>query len=455
MNTWVMGMIRLNSWIAKEQNVEHSSRGVRKIRLNSQVVKEQTLNTRAILCGISVVVLGVTAAGTKILAQEETGAILTDLVNEKISVNVGAGLRASVRLNENEADGNHWSEDINLDNMRIYLSAKAYEFIGFELNTDIGNAQGFEDPTSAFEEAGNLRLVDAVGKLEFHDLFNVWLGRFLPPSDRSNLSGPFYLNAWDFPFVQFGYPNIFQGRDDGVAVWGQYTKEGNLEWQLKWQLGVFEGFEGRGAGEPNKEDNLMYSGRLVLNLLDPEPGYYNSSTYYGDKDILALGFAVMHQKHAVGTRAAPEDFTGFNFDFLFEKKLTADLVGEVGGLTDGVLSLEAAYYDFDDNDAASVDPLGEFTPVARQGESYFLLVSYLIPTQMGYGVVQGRLQPFFRYQDYRRSNKVVGALEEGYDVGINYLVSGHNARFTLAYQQRDRARANKLDTVLFGAQLQF
>jgi len=41
----------------------------------------------------------------------------------------------------------------------------------------------------------------------------------LPPSDRSNLSGPFFINGWDYPFVS-NYPNVFEGRDDGVAYWG-------------------------------------------------------------------------------------------------------------------------------------------------------------------------------------------------------------------------------------------
>jgi hypothetical protein len=416
------------------------------------------LSTRFVLCCVFLSTL-LFFPRHRLSAQEETAEPEADALNvedplnielgEKLSVNVGVGMRTSLRFGEKEAAGDNWSKDINLDNMRLYLSGAALGFIGFELNTDIGNAQGFEDGTTTFEEAGNLRVLDAVGKLDFHDYFKVWFGRLLPPSDRSNLSGPFYLNAWDFPYVQFGYPNIFQGRDDGVSGWGQAG-----EGKFKWQFGVFEGFEGRGVGEPNDEDNLMYSGRLVLNLLDPEPGYYNQSTYYGEKDILAFGVAGMHQTDAVGTAADPEDFTGYSFDFLFEKNFE-DF---------GVLTLEAAYYDFDDNGASVQDPNGVFTPLARQGESWFVLVGYLLPQEIGYGRVMGRLQPFFRYLDYRRSKKGkaaltalgLGALEEGFDAGLNYILDGHNARFTMQYQQRDRGRSqSKLDTILVGTQLQF
>ena len=383
---------------------------------------------------------------------------LNAALGDKLSLKVGAGIRSSFRMGENEGDGNNWGTDTNLDNARLYFSGSAFDFLRMELNTDVGNAQGFEDPSSTFEEAGNMRILDMIGKVELHDYFNVWIGRMLPPSDRSNLSGPYYLNAYDFPYVQFSYPNIFQGRDDGISYWGQF-KEG----LFKWQLGVFEGFTGRGAGEPNDEDNLLYTGRLTLNLLDPEPGYYNSSTYFGDKDVLAFGVAGMHQRDAVGTQADPRDYTGFSLDFLFELPLTEERVGKISGLTDGVFTLESAYYDFDLDDAAEVDPAGNFTPLGSQGESYFVLVSYLVPYQIGYGPMQGRPQPFFRYLDYRRSTQGKaalsalnqGALEEGFDAGMHYVIDGHNAKFTLAYQQRDRGRGqNKLDTVLMGIQLQ-
>ncbi len=39
--------------------------------------------------------------------------------------------------------------------------------------------------------------------------------------------------------------------------------------------------------------------RLVANLLDPEPGYYNASTYYGEKNIAAIGFSLTDQHDAV------------------------------------------------------------------------------------------------------------------------------------------------------------
>lgn len=62
----------------------------------------------------------------------------------------------------------------------------------------------------------DIRVLDGIAKFQFNDLVNIRAGRLLPPSDRSNLSGPYYLNAVDYPFVQ-NYPAIFAGRDNGAA----------------------------------------------------------------------------------------------------------------------------------------------------------------------------------------------------------------------------------------------
>lgn len=394
-------------------------------------------------------------------AQEESddGPNWVESLSKDSSVQFGAGTRISARFGENEADGNRWSNDFNLDNIRLYFGANLFSFLGVTLNTDINNAQGFEDPATSFEDAGEVRVVDAIARFEFHDYFNIWAGRFLPPSDRSNLDGPFYLTAWDFPYVQFGYPNIFQGRDDGAAIWGQYgegREDGDMfGFHAKWQAGVFEGV----SGGTNADDHLLYTGRLVFNFMDPEKGYYNSSTYHGAKDVLAVGAAAMYQEDSVGSLTDRREFFGYSFDFLYEKKLDSALVGDVPGVTDGVVTVEAAFYDFDDDDAFEADPGGTFTPITRQGESYFYLLAYLIPCEVGYGPVQGRLQPFFRYLGYRHSQRTPGAagyFEEGVDLGVNYVLRGHDARLALVYQRRDRGPgANHLDTFVLGTQLQF
>ncbi len=303
-------------------------------------------------------------------------------------VSVGAGLRTSFNAVDKAApNGKDRSKDFRVDGMRLYVNGQIHENIKLEFNTD-----------RSVDSAGNenIRVLDALVKFEFSDGFNIWMGRMLPPSDRSNLDGPYYLNTWNFPLAQ-AYPSIFAGRDDGAAVWGMSGGG-----KFKYQLGAFEGTE----GAPNLQDNLLYAARFVFNFWDPEPGYYNSSTYYGAKDVLAIGLVYQTQGDAATKAAKTVDFTGWSIDGLMEKKLG----------NDGVVSLEGTYYDYEGNPVLT----------GNDGTGYFVLGAYLFPGKVG----MGQFQPVARYQSLDISG---GNQTTNWEVGTNYIIDGHNARLSLVY----------------------
>ena len=185
-------------------------------------------------------------------------------------ITLGMGLRTDFASTEDAAlSGSDYSNDFTLDSWRLYIGGQIMPHVMFEFNADYGT------------DDNDLQVLDGVLKFEFDDVVNIWAGRFLPPSDRANLSGPYYLNAYQFPFVS-QYPSIFAGRDEGAAYWGQIGGG-----RFKYAAGVFEGEE--------KATSPQLNVRLTLNLLDPEPGYYNSSTYFGEKDILAIGGVLYYQ----------------------------------------------------------------------------------------------------------------------------------------------------------------
>lgn len=336
-------------------------------------------------------------------------------INDTQSVSIGMGLRTSFNMIEDAApSGEDRSKDFLLDSFRFYMAGQLHPIVTFEFNTDYDR--------TAEEE---IRVLDGVLKFGFSDYVNIWAGRFLPPSDRSNLSGPYYLNSWDFPFVQM-YPAVFAGRDDGAAIWGQIGGG-----RFKYQVGAFEGL-GQTAGGPNQEDDLLYAGRLTLNLWDPEPGYYNSSTYYGSMNVLAIGVAAMTQKNAVGTAADAGDFTGWNVDFLAERNLGSA----------GVATLEGAYYDYDNEG------------LATEGNGYFALVSYLLPGKIGGEKMQGQLQPLVRYQNFE-SEGPAGTDHDRLDIALSYIINGHNARVTLTYSRDDPGGGTpEADSIKLGLQFQ-
>lgn len=340
-------------------------------------------------------------------------------------ISVGAGLRTSFSSVEDAApDGDSRSKDFDLENMRLYINGSILKGITFEFNTERVESTGLDG-------GDKIRVLDAIAKFKFSEEFNIWAGRFLPPSDRSNLDGPYYLNVFDFPFVQ-AFPAIFAGRDNGAAIWGQIHQG-----KFKYQFGVFEGRNSRTTTgtNPNDEDNLLYTGRLTYNFWDPESGYYNSSTYYGSKDILAIGIVGMYQAGGAGT-VSRGNFTGWNVDFLLEKNLAT-----------GVATLEAAYYGYD------LD--GEVDLALTQGDSYFVLGSFLLPQKVGWG----KFQPYVRYQNFNRDQTNAAGnrgVRERYEGGLNYIIDGHNARISALYYVDDAGPGAKaLGTFKVGIQLQF
>jgi len=335
-----------------------------------------------------------------------------------VKLDIGLGLRTEFSFDPDRPE----PQDapvyaINYD-LRPYISGQVNRYIKFEGNLDS-------------ESTNNIRVLDAVLKFEFNDYVNIWTGHFLPPSDRSNLSGPYYLNAWAYPTGVHAYPSEFNGRDDGLAYWGQY--DGGV---VKWQLGFF------GMGQVNADQrgtpNPRFAGRVTVNLFDPEPGYYNSSTYYGTKDILAFGAVLQHQPAPQGARDDAAD-TLWNLDALFEKNFAGT----------GTLDVEGAFYGF-----AGAD----------QGTSFLLLGSFLFPAKVGIG----QFQPMVRLQraawsDGDTFNGVVTVANQNasllsIDAGLHYIINGHNTRLaaTLRYNSLSREGQNDVgDTVIvLGAQIQ-
>lgn len=370
--------------------------------------------------------LALALAGTLASAQALAGATVSFGPDKSISI--GLGLRASLTHTEDGAPSGNDDLDINLDSMRLYLGGSLNKYVKATFNTE-------KDAND------DIKLLDAIARFEFDDRLNVWVGRMLPPSDRANLDGPYYLSAWYYPGVVSQYPAKFAGRDNGLTVWGRLADK-----KLTYALGAFRGHN-KIAGASNADGNLLYALRLQYNFFDPEPNpaYYTSSTYYGSARVLALAFAGMYQSDGVGSATNKGDYQAWNVDALFEQKLA-------GG---GVLTLEGAYYDYDTDDKTDVATnFGGAGPTdnvggLNQGDGWLAGVAYLIPTKLGWG----RLQPHFRYQTFDAD--LTNVTSKQYDYGVNYVINGHNTRMSLTYSKSEATGAADTDRIVLGVQLQF
>lgn len=340
-------------------------------------------------------------------------------------ISVGLGLKTSYGAFEDGApNGTSYSNKFVVENLRLYVNGQIHKYIKVEFNTDCTNCFSLAE----FEEdevgsgAGDVIVLDAIGKFEFNDYFNLWGGRQLVPANRAELDGPFFQNTFDFNKTPF-YPQDFGnfsagrfGRDDGANLWGALTPDK----RLTYVVGIFDGLDG-GA---NQSDNPLFAGRISYNFLNVEqnPGYYTSSTYFGTAgDVFTVALAIQHQAAGTGTEANPGDFTGFNTDALFEKVLP----------NDGVLTLEGEYkyFDADLSAAALADPA---CFCLFDGDAWTATGLYLFPEKIGIG----QFQPYVRYT---KNNPDHSSDRSEIEAGINYVIDGFNARVSLFYQHGDIA----------------
>lgn len=302
-------------------------------------------------------------------------------------LSIGAGARSSFRSTDVDGAADKVN-DFTLDSARLYISGSVTDTIKFTFNTEYTG-----------DVDNEVQMMDAIGRFELSPKFNIWAGRFLPPSDRANLYGPYYANNFRVYVdgVQNGHPAIFQGRDNGLAYWGDFDR-------VKVSFGVFD-VPSTMAASGNGEDVLV-AGRLQVDFWDLEPGYYLNGTYYGEKDLLALGVSM-------------QDVSGdsaLTLDFLLEKKLS-----------DGAVTLEAEY--------AKYDGLGGYNTAGiptTESDGWYALGAYLFGQKVGIGQIQ-------LLGKYAETDNETGFTftQSTTELNVNYIIKSFNARLTLFYLSTD------------------
>lgn len=329
------------------------------------------------------------------------------------SISLGLGLKTSYTSTDGAAPDGGRSSDFNLDSARLYMNASLNKYVKATFNTE-------KDAND------NVKVLDAFGEFQFMPEFNIQMGRTIIPSDRANLSGGYYLPAWDFAGVGSQAYSKFASRDDGALVWGKVFDK-----KLVYSAGAFQGR--RGAS--NESDSMLLAGRIAYNFWDPEPApaYLTGSTYYGSANILTLAFWGQQQKNGVGSAAVKDDYSTWGSDILLETQL---------GI--GVFTAEGGYSDYGwSNASATADGT-----INGPGKSGIVSLAYLFPQQIGWG----KFQPVYRYQAYSPDT---GADRKVSDYAVNYVIDGSNARVVATYRT-DKVDGNEtIDSFILGLQLQF
>jgi len=136
---------------------------------------------------------------------------------------------------------------------------------------------------------------------QYKDWLKVDAGYMLPPLAHNAVQSAGTLYSWDYFMFSFTYlgaagTNLGAGgnaigRDLGVEARGLV-----LDGRLEYRIGLFQGL--RVAETPvaapttvGSNNFFAIAGRLQLNILDAEPGFFYAGTYLGKKKILSFGIS--------------------------------------------------------------------------------------------------------------------------------------------------------------------
>ncbi len=319
-------------------------------------------------------------------------------------VTIGAGLQTS--YDHAEPDGGKTSDDFEVDHARIYINGSVTDNIKFMFNTDYSSV------------TNNIGVLDAVAEIGISPEFNIWAGRFLPPSDRANLYGPFFAHEWLVytDGIQDGYPFVYQGRDNGIMYWGDFAKK------IKVSIGAFDG------PSATAKPQALFAARVQIDFWDKEDGYYLNGTYYGDKNLLALGGATQVQDGRTATTV----------DFLMERKLP----------NKGVFSIESEYSNY--------NRLGGYQALYAKSQGAYGLASYLFPKVVSFGKVSGKFEILGKYAKADFTDGSTPSYnQKTTEINFNYVIKQFNARVMSFYEDQrfNRIGANTWQAGI-GLQLQ-
>jgi hypothetical protein len=324
------------------------------------------------------------------------------------NIDFGARMRIATKFQspEDPEKLDDISQQLNAD---IYMSGQIHRMIKWQAGVTIAYSGALGSSNVA-----TVAPLDVIARFEPLPEFNIYMGRMIIVADRFTPSGPWGMD-------EFFYPGVFPGatsaplakggpdsRDLGVNIWGA-----PLGGHLKYYLGAYQ------LHDPGL--NPLLSGRLQISLLSPEPAFYQRTTYFGTKDLVAFGVGGQFQK--AGSFLPPpaavpgmpamapvtDDYSFFTADMVLEKILG----------TAGTVSLYGAY----------MMQKGNFQ---RWDNFWFVSGGYLLPGVYGIGKIRfnARYQRALENVDNAEATTVL-------DFQVSYNIMAWFARFQLGFRRSE------------------
>jgi len=258
---------------------------------------------------------------------------------------------------------------------------------------------------------GGGRASDALVQFDLAKEFKINTGIYRMGFSRIGLQDSYQYILVNSPEVgASGYVSsgLAGWRVGGVTVWGDLA-----DGMIRYNVGVSDGDFGPTGSTSNK---IGMAGRLVLNLMDPEKGYTCPGCYLGKAKVANVGVGYFR----LNNNASTQTYTAATVDAFYDANN---------------MTLEGAYFMYDyDTAGAGSKPSGWYAEAA---------------------IVFGNIQPAVRYESWDAD----GLANSDYTkmlAGVNYLISGHDAKIGVEYAKKDLDGTGvDTDTLTVQVQVQF
>ena len=209
---------------------------------------------------------------------------------------------------ENESNDAIWSKRAKIRRSRIILKGQVAKNVTFFMETD--DVLIKNDQTGANNK---IFTQDAFISYKFADEFQISAGLILLPFMHHNRQSAVSLLGVDYNILIVPLGSITNvWRDLGVEVRGLLIPTLNgKNGLIDYRIGAWQGKERELWGtkdysedaypsndDVNPNNDIRYCGRIQINLLDPESGFFYSGNYLGKKKIVSFGGGLDYQRHA-------------------------------------------------------------------------------------------------------------------------------------------------------------
>lgn len=325
-------------------------------------------------------------------------------VFQKDEVRLNMGFKGQIwgqAVEDSAPNGEDWSKDFAIKQIRIYAGGTLMEGVKFGTNIDFNNV-GFVDGKKGSADSS---LTDGFLAFDAVPAFQVMVGKFRAPFSRYALTDSY--TSYPLPHAPFAADaKLASGaggyRMAGLAVWGM------LGSKFRYNLGVADGPPEGLNGENDLKDSLQYLARVEVSPIGEDKGYVHVNQWLGKKKIVTIGAGYTAKRYDRLTGAAVDDVT--------YKAWTVDGYAEFPLAAESAITAEAAYYLYDRD-----------TPLDPEIKAYFVQTGLLLPGSLG----PGKLQPVVKVEQIKKDG--VDNDTSSWAGGFNYYLKDHNAKVMVEY----------------------